>query len=107
VVDLEFHAGEIDSLQALERLKSLSNIPSWAEMSLTAISRRPTDAFMALLGADLIEQLAAKCSEQDPAMTLMAFHERLLAAGPVALPLAVQRAFGPELWQATLEQVLG
>jgi hypothetical protein len=107
VVDLEFHAGEIDSLQALERLKSLSDIPCWAEMSLTAISRRPTDAFMTLLGADLIEQLAVRCSEQDPTMTLMAFHERLLATGPVALPLVVQRAFGPELWQATLEQVLG
>ncbi|MGD9164421.1 MAG: DUF885 family protein, partial [Chromatiales bacterium] len=107
LVDLRFHAGEIDSRQALKRLKSLSDIPNWAEMSLTAISRRPTDAFMTLLGADLIEQLAYRCSEQDPAMTPAAFHERLLATGPVALPLVVQRVFGAELWQATLKQVLG
>ena len=53
MVDLQFHAGKINSRQALERLKVLSDIPCWAEVSLTAISRRPTDAFMALLGADL------------------------------------------------------
>lgn len=102
VIDLEFHAGEIDSRQALERLKPLSDIPWWAEMSLTAISRRPTDAFMAQLDADLLQRL----SQQEPVLSLMEFHERLLAAGPVALPLLVQRAFGSELWQETVEQVL-
>jgi hypothetical protein len=106
VVDLEFHAGKIDSRQALERLKSLTDIPCWAEVSLTAISRRPTDAFMALLGADLIELLALRISEQDPAMSLKDFHERLLATGPVALPLVVKRAFGPEQWQIIFKQVL-
>ncbi len=106
VVDLEFHAGEIDSRQALERLKSLSDIPCWAEVSMTAISRRPTDAFMALLGADLIEQLGSRCLEQEPSMNLKEYHERLLATGPVALPLVVQRAFGQAQWQATIEQVL-
>jgi hypothetical protein len=106
VLDLEFHAGEIDSQQALQRLKSLSAVPYWAEMALTAISRRPTDAFMTLLGADLIEQLAGNCIEQEKALSLTAFHERLLATGPVALPLAVQRAFGPEQWQTTFEEVM-
>ena len=106
VVDLEFHAGEINSRQALERLKSLSDIPCWAEVSLTAISRRPTDAFMALLGADLIEHLAGMCREQEPDMSLNAFHERLLATGPVALPLVVQRAFGAERWHSAIGQVL-
>lgn len=106
VVDLEFHAGEIDSLQALERLKALSDVPCWAEVSLTAISRRPTDAFMALLGADLIEQLARDQQEQAQTPSLKAFHERLLATGPVALPLVVQRAFGSEAWQATLREVM-
>ncbi len=105
-VDLEFHAGKIDSMQALERLKPLTDIPSWAEISLTAISRRPTDAFMALLGADLIEQLALLWAEQAPASSLTDYHERLMAAGPVALPLVVQRAFGRELWQSALAQVL-
>ncbi|MEJ2694416.1 MAG: DUF885 family protein [Candidatus Thiodiazotropha sp.] len=106
VVDLEFHAGEINSRQALERLKPLTDIPCWAEVSLTAISRRPTDAFMALLGAELLKQLALLLKEREPASSLMGFHERLLAAGPVALPLVVRRAFGTELWQATLEKVL-
>lgn len=106
VVDLEFHAGEIDSRQALERLQPLTAVPYWAEMSLTAISRRPTDAFMALLGADLIEQLALLRAEQEPTSNLMDFHERLLATGPVALPLVVRRAFGSALWQTAIARVL-
>jgi hypothetical protein len=105
-VDLEFHAGKLDSLQALERLKPLSDTPYWAEASLTAISRRPTDAFMALLGADLLEQLALIRVEQSRASSLIDFHESLMAAGPVALPLVVQRAFGNELWRSALAQVL-
>jgi len=106
VVDLEYHAGEIDSRKALERLKTLTDIPCWAEVSLTAISRRPTDAFMALLGADLVEQLSRRQRERQPDLSLAAFHERLLAAGPVALPLVVQRAFGSEEWKETFEEVL-
>lgn len=104
--DLEFHAGEINSRQALERLKLLSDIPYWAEGSLTAISRRPTDAFMALLGADLIERLSQRLLEQRAGMTLRAFHEELLAHGAVALPLVVQRACGQETWEQALSEVL-
>ncbi len=106
VVDLEYHAGLIDSRQALQRLQSLTDIPCWAEVTLTAISRRPTDAFMALLGADLIELLSRRQRERQPGLGLLAFHERLLAAGPVALPLAVQRAFGPEMWRESLAELL-
>ena len=106
VVDLEFHACEIDSRRALERLKRLSDIPCWAEVSLTAISRRPTDAFMALLGADLIEHLADLVRERQPETSLMGFHEALLAHGPVALPLVVQRAFGQGLWEAAMQGLL-
>jgi hypothetical protein len=106
VVDLEFHVGRINSRQALERLKLLSDIPCWAEVSLTAISRRPTDAFMALLGAELIGSLADRLGRQQ-GMSLKDFHEQLLATGPVALPLVVQRAFGCEHWQAAFNEVMG
>jgi hypothetical protein len=105
VVDLEFHAGEINSLQALERLKAINNIPGWAEMSLTAISRRPTDAFMALLGAELIGRLAQRLTQQQ-GISLMAFHEQLLATGPVALPLVVQRAFDADHWQVCFREAM-
>ena len=105
-IDLEFHAGEIDSRQALERLKVLSDIPCWAEVSLTSISRRPTDAFMALLGADLMEHLSRQLLEQRPGATLKSLHEELLAHGAVALPLVVQRACGQEVWEQALKEVM-
>jgi hypothetical protein len=105
VVDLAFHAGRINSRQALERLKQLSDTPCWAEVSLTAISRRPTDAFMAQLGAELIGALADQLVKQQE-MSLIDFHEQLLAAGPVALPLVVQRAFGSEQWQTLFGEVM-
>jgi hypothetical protein len=105
-IDLAFHAGEINSRQALERLKLLSDIPCWAEVSLTAISRRPTDAFMALLGAELIEHLCQRQLEQRHGLTLRSLHEELLAHGAVALPLVVQRAYGRETWEQSLKEVL-
>jgi hypothetical protein len=105
-IDLEFHAGEINSRQALERLKLLSDIPCWAEVSLTAISRRPTDAFMALLGAELIEHLCRRQRELRPDATLRSLHEELLAHGAVALPLVVQRACGRNTWEQALKEVL-
>lgn len=105
-IDLEFHAGEINSHQALERLKRLSNIPYWAEVSLTAISRRPTDAFMALLGADLIEHLCRRQLEQRPTSTLGSLHEELLAHGAVSLPLVVERACDRKTWNQALREVL-
>ncbi len=105
-IDLEFHAGQIDSQQALQRLKTLSHVPCWAEVSLATISRRPTDAFMALLGADLLELLIQQQQAQYPDKSLLVLHETLLAHGAVALPLVVQRAFGEAIWERSLKAVL-
>lgn len=105
-IDLEFHAGEINSRQALERLKMLSDISCWAEVILTAISRHPTDAFMALLGADLIEHLTQQLLAQRPGVTLYSLRKELLAHGAVALPLVVQRACGQETWENAINEVL-
>jgi hypothetical protein len=106
-IDLEFHAGEINSRQALERLKLISDIPCWAEVNLTAISRRPTDAFMALLGAEMIEYLCQQKLNQRPGSTLRSLHEALLAHGAIALPLVVQRACDRETWDYALKEVIG
>jgi hypothetical protein len=106
-IDLEFHAGEISNQQALERLRQLSDIPCWAEVSLTAISRRPTDAFMALLGAELIDHLCQQALARRPGVTLRSIHDELLAQGAVALPLVVQRAYGQAVWERALSEVLG
>lgn len=105
-IDLEFHVGNINSREALERLKPLSNIPCWAEVSLTAISRRPTDAFMAQLGADMFEYLVNQHLETKPDASPMAMHQQLMLHGAVALPLVVQRTFGHECWEQALTEVL-
>jgi hypothetical protein len=105
-IDLEYHSGMINSRQALERLKPITAIPCWAEVSLTEISRRPTDAFMALLGADLFESLSKQYSEANPGSSLMALHTQLLAHGAVALPLVVKRACGAEAWEKALNEVI-
>jgi hypothetical protein len=105
-IDLEYHVGEINSRQALERLKPLSDLPCWAEASLTAISRRPTDAFMALLSADLLERLSGWYLEEYPESTLESLHEQLMVHGVVALPLVIQRACGHERWEQVLQEVL-
>lgn len=106
VVDLEFHLGLIDSMQALARLKALSDTPGLAESNLTMLSRRPTDAFMALIGASLMETTRRLVMQQQPELSLQMFHSDLLAYGAVALPLVVQRTYGSELWQQVTDEVL-
>jgi hypothetical protein len=105
VVDLEFHTGRINSQQALERLRGLSALPGWAEGRLTALSRRPTDAAMALFGISLIESARDIAMSEQSGLDLQGFHSRLLTHGAVALPLVVKRVFGEPLWRQAADRV--
>ncbi|MBL3528726.1 MAG: DUF885 family protein [gamma proteobacterium endosymbiont of Lamellibrachia anaximandri] len=109
LVDLEFHMGRLDSHQALDRLQSLLDhpAPGLAESRLIHLSRRPTDAFMALVGVALIEQTREVVQRQEPELSLKAFHSRLLAHGAVSLPLVVKRVFGETVWDEVSGAVLG
>jgi hypothetical protein len=106
VVDLEFHLGQISSMQALERLRALSTLPGWAESSLTALSRRPTDAYMALLGASLMETTRRIVMERQPELSQQEYHAQLMTHGAVSLPLVVKRVYGEAVWQGALDEVL-
>ena len=106
VVDLEYHMGVISSMQALERLQALSEIAGWAESSLTALSRRPTDAFMALIGAAMMDTSRRIVLQNQPELSLQDFHSELLAHGAVALPLVVRRVYGDDVWQQVNDEVL-
>ena len=106
VVDLEYHMGVISSMQALERLKVLSDIPGWAESSLTALSHRPTDAFMALIGATMMDTSRRIVLQERPELSLQAFHSELLAHGAVALSLVVKRVYGDDIWRQVTDEVL-
>jgi hypothetical protein len=106
VVDLEFHLGQISSMQALERLRALSSLPGWAESSLTALSRRPTDAYMALLGACLMEATRRVVMTRQPELSQQDYHAQLMSHGAVSLPLVVKRVYGESVWQQAMDEVL-
>jgi len=106
VVDLEYHLGRIDARRALARLQGLSETPGWAESSLTALARRPTDAFMALLGNAMIQTTRRVVGERQPTLGPSQFHSQLLAHGAVSLPLVVRRVYGDEVWQRVSDEVL-
>ncbi|MEN8179473.1 MAG: DUF885 family protein [Pseudomonadota bacterium] len=106
VVDLEYHMGLISNMQALERLQALSDVPGWAESSLTALSRRPTDAFMALIGATMMDTSRRIVLQEQPALSLQAFHSEMLAHGAVALPLVMRRVYGDVIWQQVIDEAL-
>ncbi|MDJ0805425.1 MAG: DUF885 family protein [Gammaproteobacteria bacterium] len=106
VVDLEYHMGLISSMQALERLQAISDVPGWAESSLTSVSRRPTDAFMALIGASMMDTSRRLVLQAKPELSLQAFHSEILAHGAVALPLVIKRVYGEAIWQQVTDEVL-
>lgn len=107
VLDLEFHMGLLDSLQVLERLQGLTDMPGWAEAGLTMLSRRPTDTFMALLGANMMDVTRRVVLQQQTELSLQDFHSGLLAHGAVSLPLVVRRVFGDPIWQRVTNEVFG
>jgi hypothetical protein len=42
---------------------------------------------------------------QDPKIDLKSFHDRVLSAGSIALPLAIKRAFSERMWSSVKSAV--
>mgnify|MGYP006993419668 FL=1 len=70
------------------------------------LTRNPGDALAGVIGWRVLWKLRRQHEIREPSSTLRAFHDRLLAGGPIALPLVAERAFGREAWDAALAELL-
>jgi uncharacterized protein (DUF885 family) len=77
-----------------------------AVSDVLGLTRNPADALAAVVGWRALWKLRRQHEVREPSSTLRAYHDRLLAAGPIALPLVAERAFGRDAWEAALEALL-
>ncbi|MFQ5544434.1 MAG: DUF885 family protein, partial [Acidiferrobacterales bacterium] len=63
-------------------------------------SRSPTVPMGYATGWALINAVRDRVRLQDAGFGLKAFHDRLLSAGSIALPLVIRDAFGKAMWTA-------
>jgi uncharacterized protein (DUF885 family) len=101
LLDMDLHVTGLSYEDALQRVQALPRMNrERAHFALTRLCREPSDALAGAVGGCLLEALQRGRSETDGASQLGPFHDRLLSAGPVALPLVVRRVFGEPAWQA-------
>jgi uncharacterized protein (DUF885 family) len=108
VIDVGLHTGGLTLDQAADRMvQSLGFSRASAIADLTWYTRSPTVPLGYATGWALINGLRDRLRAQAPTLGLKEFHDRLLAAGSVALPLAIKRGFGSELWLEVRHRLFG
>ncbi|MFL6714076.1 MAG: DUF885 family protein, partial [Sulfurifustis sp.] len=108
VLDVELHTRGLTVDQAAERMVKALGFPrSQAEADLAWYTRSPTVPLGYAVGWRLINVLRAREVGAADTPSLRMFHDRLLAAGSIALPLVIQRMFGDATWRAVRGSVFG
>jgi uncharacterized protein (DUF885 family) len=99
MIDIDLHTRGLSLEDAAARLTQHLGFPrSQALADVTWYTRAPTVPLGYATGWAVINALRRRA--QASGLELKAFHDRLLSAGAIALPLAIARAFGPAEWDA-------
>jgi hypothetical protein len=107
LLDVEVHLRDLDPAEAVERVASEPGVTAERALSdVLELTRSPGDALAGVVGWRALWSLRRQHEIREPSSTLRAFHDRLLAGGPIALPLVAARAFGSEAWDAALAELL-
>jgi hypothetical protein len=107
LLDIEIHLRGLPPETAVGRLTKEPGISAERAFSdVLEISQRPGDALAAVAGWRALWLLRSHV-QQDQGVSVRQFHDRLLAGGPIALPLLAESAFGREAWDAACRELLG
>lgn len=99
MIDIDLHTRGLSLEDAAERLANHLGFPrSQALADVTWYSRAPTTPLGYATGWAAINALRNRVGAASTGLKI--FHDRLLAAGAIALPLAIARGFGEEAWAA-------
>lgn len=106
LLDVEIHTRGLSLEAAAERMVRELGFPrAQAIADLTWYTRAPTVPLGYAIGWMLIN--AARRRALAEGMSLKAFHDRLLSAGSIGLPLVIRRVFGEAMWEAVKAEVFG
>jgi uncharacterized protein (DUF885 family) len=107
-IDVELHTRGLSLEAAADRLVTALGFPkAQAIADVTWYTQSPTVPLGYATGWALINALRARVRSTEPQTSLQSFHDRLLSSGAIALPLAIQRAFGKEMWESVKADVFG
>lgn len=104
-LDVELHTRGLTLEAAADRMVQALGFPrSQAIADITWYTRSPTVPMGYATGWALINSLRRHVNDTS---SLRSFHDRLLSAGAIALPLGIRRTFGDDAWTAVKAEVLG
>jgi len=105
LLDVEVHLRDLEPNAAVERLASEPGVTQERALSdVLELTRCPGDALAGVVGWRALWLLRNRVTAAGT--PLGEFHDRLLAGGPIALPLLAEQAFGREVWDAVLTALL-
>jgi len=107
VLDVELHTGGLSLDEAAERMvRHLGFAHEQARADLIWYTRAPTVPMGYAAGWALINAVRDQVRlDEREEFGLRSFHDRLLSAGSIALPVAVRAAFGEDVWQRARNMV--
>jgi len=108
MIDVELHTRGLTLEAAAQRLvEGVGFPPAQALADVTWYTQSPTVPLGYATGWALINALRERVRTAEPQASLQSFHDRLLSAGAVALPLVMRRAFGEPMQRAAEQAVFG
>lgn len=108
LIDVGLHTRGMSVEQAADLLVDNLGFPrSQALADITWYTRSPTVPLSYATGWALINALRDRLRAQSPGLGLREFHDRLLSAGSIALPLVIRHAFGSERWDDVRRLLFG
>ncbi len=108
MLDVELHTRGLSFDGAADRMVAALGFPrAQAEADVAWYTRSPTVPLGYAIGWALINGLRDHVLEKKSGAALRSFHDRLLSAGSIALPLVIRRAFGAGTWRAVRRILFG
>lgn len=106
IIDVGLHTRNLSIEQAVDLMVTELGFPrSQALADITWYTRSPTVPLSYATGWAIITSLRAHVSADGESFDLKGFHDRLLSAGSIGLPKAIERVFGLEHWHAVRDIV--
>ncbi len=106
IIDVEIHTRGTTIEQAADRMVTHLGFPrAQALADLKWYSRSPATPMGYATGWALINAARDRTRLQGATFSLKAFHDRLLSAGSIALPLVITNVFGERMWTSVKDMV--